>query len=95
MVGFVVGVIGKCSCEFADCSNCSICSRIAGFAISAKLIVSGIGFVGTKKESMVAKLVVLLVINGSDGGFVVGCVSRSSSGVLRAMVKCVDVGRED
>lgn len=54
----------------------------------------------TKKESMV---VVLLVgdlddveIDCFDGGFVVGCVSsRSSSGVLRAMVNCDDIGRED
>jgi hypothetical protein len=66
-----------------DWINRSISSRIAGSVISAKLMVRGPGLgVETKKE----------LIEWSDGGFVVGCVSRSSSGVFKAMLKCGDFG---
>ena len=68
----------------------SISSRVVGSVISARLMVRGPGLgVWTKKE----------LIEWSDGGcvggFVVGCVSRSSSGVFKAMVNCDDIGRED
>ena len=67
-----------------------VCGRIVGSVISARLMVCGLGLgVRTKKE----------LIEWSDGGFVggfvVGCVSRSSSGVFKAMVNCDDIGRED
>ncbi len=55
-----------------DWINRSISSRIAGSVISAKLMVRGPGSgVETKRE----------LIEWSDGGFVVGCVSRLSSDV--------------
>jgi hypothetical protein len=69
-----------------DWINRSISSRIAGSVISAKLMVRGPGLgVETKKE----------LIEWSDGGFVVGCVSRSSSGVFKAMLKCDGFGCPD